>query len=745
MLLYPWLALPLLLGILLAAASLRRQNLRRMAAAVRARDRAVRDGATARLQHPVVDLSRCLGCGACVRACPEAGVLDLVHGQAMVIAGARCVGHATCASSCPVGAITVTLGDTRDRDDIPALAPDLQAIGQDGIYLAGEVTAHALIRTAFEQGVAVADAVAQRRAAAAPVAAAPTVLDLCIVGAGPAGLACALAAKAHGLSFVVLEQEAVIGGTVAKYPRRKLVLTHPVALPLHGALDRSEYEKEELVALWQQIAVEQALPIRTGVELRDLARAADRSLLLTTSRGPVAAHNVCLALGRRGVPQRLGVPGEDLPKVAYALLDAASYHHCRIAVVGGGDSAIETALALAEQDGNTVTLVCRGGSFARARAQNQQRLDAAVAAGHVTVLLHARVLQITGDAIEVAIATPTDGERRQRLGNDHLFAMIGGTPPVPLLQRAGVSFDPALRPTGGELVEQGTGLLPALAASLLVTLVAIAFVVWHGDYYALPSAERPTHPDHALLRPGMGLGLAFGLGATALLAANLLYLLRRIGWGPFRFGSLRTWMTAHVATGILAAVAALLHAALAPRATVGGDALAGLFVLVVTGAIGRYFYAALPRAANGRELRLTELKAELARADDDLAPGERAFATRARAALHDHVEARQWGATFVGRVAALLTGGLRWRRLHRQLLAQGRAEGLSTERLLPMLALAARAHRVATAVAHLEDLRAVLASWRFLHRWIALLTVVLLVVHVVHALTFATLGFGGGP
>ncbi|MGE3174259.1 MAG: NAD(P)-binding domain-containing protein [Planctomycetota bacterium] len=735
------LILPIALGILTAALLLRRSALRQMQRAVQERDRALQAGATARLQHPVVDLSRCLGCGTCVRACPEEGVLELVHGQAMVVAGARCVGHGVCESSCPVDAITVTLGDTSERDDIPALDESLQAIGQDGVYLAGEVTAKALIQSAVEQGLAVADAVRRRRDAGHP--APDGAFDLAIVGAGPAGLACALAAKAHGLSFVLLEQEHEIGGTVAKYPRQKLVLTHPVDLPLHGRLDRTTFTKEELIALWQQIVAEHELPVRTGEQLLALQRGADRALELTTPNGVIAAANVCLAIGRRGTPQKLGVPGEDLPKVAYGLLDAASFQGRSVLVVGGGDSALETALALAEQDGNQVTLSYRGEAFVRARTRNVERLEAAESEGRITVATNSRVLAIAADHVELEVDTDR-GARRGRIPNDHVFVQIGGTPPFDMLRQAGVSFDPALRPQQDPVEEQGTGALPALVLALVPTLLAAAFVLWHADYYGLLPIERPTHPKHALLRPGMGLGLGLGIAATALIGANLAYLLRRARLPLFRWGTLKGWMTAHVATGILALVTALLHAAMAPRNTVGGTSFWALCVLTVTGAIGRYFYAALPRAANGRELELAELKAELARSDSAFAPSERDFGRHARRVLQERIEAQQWRSSFVGRVIGLLLFRRRLRALHAELEAEGRERGLPPEQIAPVLALAERLSRASMMVAHFEDLRAVLATWRWLHRWIALLMVALMVLHIVHALSFATIGFGGG-
>jgi len=191
----------------------------------------------ARLQHPAIDLSQCIGCGACVRACPEEGVLALMHGQAVVVHGARCVGHGLCAAACPTGAISLTLGDLAKRRDLPALTPELEAVGVPGLFLAGELGGFALVRTAVAQGVAAADGAARRVAGAKPAGVAVYaggsqagengngLLDLLIVGAGPGGLACSLRAKERELHFLAIEQESRLGGTVAGYPRRKMVMT----------------------------------------------------------------------------------------------------------------------------------------------------------------------------------------------------------------------------------------------------------------------------------------------------------------------------------------------------------------------------------------------------------------------------------------------------------------------------------------------------------------------------------------
>jgi len=299
------LGLVLALGIAFLTTLSRRAELARMEQHLQQRARADRSGAgEALLQFPVVDLSRCLGCGTCVAACPEEGVLELVHGQAVVVNGARCVGHSACERECPVGAIQVTIANLEQRTDVPVVSAELESVSAPGLFLAGEVTAHALVKTAIEQGTAAARAAAARRDAAQADASIGE-FELCIVGAGPAGLACALEAKRLGLAFVVIEQEEALGGTVARYPRRKLVLTQPVELPLHGPLGggRTTFTKEELIALWLRIAREEELPIHCGVAFQGCERRADGGFTVHTSGGPIPARQVCLALGRRGSPR----------------------------------------------------------------------------------------------------------------------------------------------------------------------------------------------------------------------------------------------------------------------------------------------------------------------------------------------------------------------------------------------------------------------------------------------------------
>lgn len=770
------------LGTALAVLFKRRGELAGMErAVVRHTEVARAGGAEAQLQYPEIDLSRCLGCGTCIAVCPEDNVLDLVHGQAKVVNGARCQGISACERECPVGAITITLANAKERDDVPSLTPSLEAVGTPGLFLAGEVTAHALIKTAVEHGAAVGREVARRvhqgapsaplpsalparRAAvtagavpgesAAPGSAGTTVvsgapdgsverpLDLCIVGAGPAGLACSLESRRQGIHHVVLDQEVELGGTVAKYPRRKLVMTEPVDLPIYGRFKRTSYTKEDLIGLWRTVAHDQQLPIRGGVVFEGVEQGADGTFLVRTGQGRIHARHVCLAIGRRGVPRKLGVPGEDLPKVAYGLMDAHSYRGRRVLVVGGGDSAVEAALGLAEQPGNEVVLSYRKDTFFRLRSRNEERLAEAEQRGALRVMRNSRVLAI--DAETVTLSTHVAGETRQEtLANQDVFVMAGGVAPTELLRGSSVNFDADSQREGGEIEERGTGLTKALGAGFLMTVGALLWALWHIEYYMLPRIERPYHEQHEFLRPGMGMGLVFGVASAGLILVNLAYLLRRSPSIRFQWGSLTRWMTSHVATGILALLCGLLHGAMAPRDTLGGHALLGLFVLLVTGAIGRYFYAWIPRAANGRELELGEVKARLHGISNQWDGRDRHFGRRVRNEVMGLIHRRQWQTGFLPRVKALLAGQRELRQLLLRVELRGLREGVPRDEIRETLDLARRAHRTAIVTAHFEDLRAILSTWRYLHRWVAALMVVLVGFHIAYALIYGDYFAGG--
>jgi thioredoxin reductase/Pyruvate/2-oxoacid:ferredoxin oxidoreductase delta subunit len=740
-----WVAITsVLLAVLLAAAVLLRRRAELQAHADSRREVALaraRGSDRARLQFPSIDLAKCIGCGACVQACPEDGVLALSHGQAVVVHGARCVGHGRCAEVCPTEAIALTLGDLSQRRDLPAMAADHEAVGTPGLFLAGEITGFALVRTAVAHGRLVARAAARRRETLG--ATPPGVHDLVVVGLGPAGLSCLLEAKALGLAAVGVDQARELGGAVAAYPRGKMVMTQPMDLPLHGRLPKLEYQKEELVGLWRRLADQHGLAVRTGVVVQRIERTPDGFAVAAADGSVLRARSVAIAVGRRGSPQKLGVPGEDLPHVAYSLLDAHGHQGERILVVGGGDSAIEAALALAEQPGNTVVLSYRRSAFARLKARNEQRVAAAIADGRIDVRYGTAVAAIGPATVTLH---PADGAAgggvatAAAVAAERVFVFAGGTPPFALLEQAGVSFDPAARPAAAAAVDRGNGLLAALALASLALAGLAAVRAGFAGYYDLPTALRSGSPLHAALRPQGALGLAVGALAVVLFAVNLAYLLRRhLRALP---GSLRVWMDVHVATGIGALACATLHSAFTLRESPGGHALLAMAVVVGAGAVGRWFYAFVPRALNGRQQDLDEVSQAVAALAGEWDRSSRGLGADLRDAIEALVADARLGRGFGARVAGLLRSQWQLRRRLRRFRAAALAADVPRSEVERTVGLARRSHRLALQLAHFEEVRGLLASWRWLHRWLALLLLLLTVVHVVVAFRYGAVDFG---
>ncbi|NQV41931.1 MAG: NAD(P)-binding domain-containing protein [Candidatus Marinimicrobia bacterium] len=378
------------------------------------------------MQHPIIDLSRCIGCGICTKVCPEGEVLGLVGGKAVLINGSKCVGHEVCMESCPVGGIEVGLGDISSREDIPQLSSELES-NLENIYLIGELGGLALIRNAVNQGSRVAKSIQEKLNGSTPSQ------PIVVIGAGPAGLSCTISLMGMGLPVVLLDQSEP-GGTILQYPRRKLVMVQPIEMPGYGEMSNSEYSKEELLEIWDRIFESHKPDFRSGHQLQAIEKNGS-GYKITTSAGELSSDYVVLALGRRGTPRKLGVPGEDLSKVSYKLMDAETYQNKHILVVGGGDSAIEAAVGLGQQIGNTVTLSYRKNNFSRIKARNDEQVAKAVKNGWINIIYESTVDSIHEDQVIIR-----QNDQEQQLKNDYVFVFAGGIPPFKLMNSIGVQF-----------------------------------------------------------------------------------------------------------------------------------------------------------------------------------------------------------------------------------------------------------------------------------------------------------------
>ncbi len=381
--------------------------------------------------HPSIDPAKCLGCGACVNACPEGNILGIIDGRAHLIEPSQCIGHGACKTACPFDAISLVFGTESRGIDLPVVGSDFQT-NVPGIYIAGELGGMGLIRNAIEQGRQAVNAIAKH-----PSTGDANMLDLVIVGAGPAGFSASLAAKEKGLSFKTFDQE-TLGGTVAHFPRGKLVMTRPAKLPIVGEVTLNKFAKEDLLEFWHDVQHKTGLEINFNEGVTGITRLGKSrgGFELQTSRGTYHAQNVLLAIGRRGSPRKLDVPGEELPNVVYRLVDAEQYRDKRVLVVGGGDSAIEAAVSIAGQPGTTVTVSYRGSAFARCKQKNRAQIEEMVRQGTVNVLFNSVVQSISPQS-----ALLSHSGRTAKIPADAVIICAGGILPSGFLQSIGIDVE----------------------------------------------------------------------------------------------------------------------------------------------------------------------------------------------------------------------------------------------------------------------------------------------------------------
>jgi len=428
--LFTWLIVGLVLGFFLLRYWRAHRRNEEEARASAARGALFSDGPKA--QHPKIAADQCIGCGACITVCPEGDVLALVNGKATIINGHKCIGHGLCADQCPVGAITMVMAKPSSGADVPALNEQHET-NIDNLFIAGELGGLALIKNAVNEGREIIDVIADRvgNRSSRP---ADDVLDVVIVGAGPAGISASLRAAEHNLSALTLERETV-GGTVSKYPRQKLVMTSPVEFPTYGRFNKLALSKEDLLAFWQKVINRTDLNIRTSEGVEAVRKGADGLFLTRTAQTEYRSRAVVLALGRAGTPRKLGVPGEELPHVLYRLIEADHYTDKNILIVGGGDSAVEAAMGLAHQADNKVTLSYRKSEFSRLKERNSKRIEEYMQSRKLDVLFNSIPTEFRVGSVSIEVG----GEIRE-LPNDFVWIFAGGTPPSEFLKAAGISF-----------------------------------------------------------------------------------------------------------------------------------------------------------------------------------------------------------------------------------------------------------------------------------------------------------------
>lgn len=380
--------------------------------------------------HPEIDPAKCAGCGACVKACPEGDILRVIDHKAYLVHATKCVGHGQCEIVCPFDAIQLVFGTKTRGMELPRISGNFET-NVPGLYIAGELGGMGLIRNAIKQG----RLAAEHACKSLPNARAD--VDLLIVGAGAAGLSAALAAIAAKRTYLCIEQSSV-GGTIYNFPRQKVVMTQPAEVPLIGTMKfpKHKVSKEELLEFWATARRKTGLKVKEGCKFLGLEKHGE-IFNVETSLGKVTARKVILCMGVRGTPRKLNVPGEQTTKVTYNLLDPEQYQKKHVAVVGGGNAAVEAAQYLARPEyKNRVTLLVRDERLDRCNQENQDIIFKMAKNGLVKISFSSVVKSIHSDHLII-----DKNKNEQKLANDYLFIFAGAELPFKFLQGLGIKIE----------------------------------------------------------------------------------------------------------------------------------------------------------------------------------------------------------------------------------------------------------------------------------------------------------------
>jgi thioredoxin reductase/Pyruvate/2-oxoacid:ferredoxin oxidoreductase delta subunit len=378
--------------------------------------------------HPVVDINHCIKSGACIVACPEKDILGIRNGKATTINASHCIGHGACFHACPTEAISLCIGTEKRGVELPHVSQTFET-NVPGIFIAGELGGMGLIKNAVEQGRQAVENIVKSMNKHHTAD-----LDLIIIGAGPAGISASLTAKKLGLKFLTIEQD-TLGGTVFTFPRSKIVMTSAMDLPMFGKVKLFETSKTELLDLWVKVLEKNDIKIQENSKVEEVQLENGSFSVITRQGERFNSSRILLTIGRRGTPRKLGVAGEDHEKVSYRLLEPEDIRDKNILVVGGGDSAIESALLLMDQ--NKVTLCYRGEMFNRLKVKNNQRITEAISGGNIRMEFNTQPSLIEKQTVTLQHGITSE---KQILENDLVYIFAGGELPTQFLQKIGIQI-----------------------------------------------------------------------------------------------------------------------------------------------------------------------------------------------------------------------------------------------------------------------------------------------------------------
>jgi thioredoxin reductase/NAD-dependent dihydropyrimidine dehydrogenase PreA subunit len=573
--------------------------------------------------HPVIDPNTCIGSLSCIKVCPEGDILGIVDGKAALVVGANCIGHSRCELECPVGAIRLVFGTSERGLDLPEVDEFFET-NRPGVHIIGELGGMGLIKNAVKQGMQLG-----RRFKGIVGPAAGGQVHAVVVGAGPSGIAAALTMQEAGLSFLLVDQGASLGGTIANYPRQKLVMTETVDLPYYGKFGRPLISKEDLMGMFTAALQKAAIKIHHGVKVTGI-NGTDGNFEVLTEKGKIRCQKVVLAVGRMGTPRKLEVPGEDLPKVTYLLLHPEQYAGKKVLVVGGGDSALEIAQMVSAEQGTEVSISYRAPAFGRAKQRNKDNIEKLIGDGRVNAIMSSNVVSIHPDKVVLEVSGT-----RTEIANDYVVINVGGVLPTEFLKSLGVSIQrhvgqaiekpkkKSVSSTSRVLTEEGTEERQRirLGTALFVLGIVILASLWYvgRNYYWLPPTARVYSPLHKALKPGGVWGHGIGVVATLVMFSNFLLPLRK-HWRRLKGRKpIRHWLTFHVFVGIMSPLVILFHAAFGSNNMVATLSYSSLVCVVSTGLVGRFLFGLVPIAGD-HYLEMTELRSRMEQLRGSLNP-----------------------------------------------------------------------------------------------------------------------------
>jgi thioredoxin reductase/NAD-dependent dihydropyrimidine dehydrogenase PreA subunit len=573
--------------------------------------------------HPVIDPNTCIGSLSCIKVCPEGDILGIVDGKAALIVAANCIGHSRCELECPVGAIRLVFGTSERGLDLPEVDEFFET-NRAGVHIIGELGGMGLIKNAVRQGMQLG-----RRFKSILRPATGGQVQAVIVGAGPSGIAAALTMQEAGLSFLLVDQGTSLGGTIANYPRQKLVMTETVDLPYYGKFGRPLISKEDLMGMFTVALQKAEIKIHHGAKVTGID-GADGNFEVLTEKGKIRCQKVVLAVGRMGTPRKLEVPGEDLSKVTYLLLHPEQYAGKKVLVVGGGDSALEIAQMVSAEPGTEVSISYRAPAFGRAKQRNKDNIEKLIRDGRVNAIMSSNVLSIHPDKVVLDV----NGAKTE-IANDYVVINVGGVLPTEFLKSLGVSIQrhvgqtiekpkkKTVSSTSRVLTDENTEerqrirLGTALAVLGLVILAGLWFT--GRNYYWLPPAARVYSPLHKALKPGGVWGHGIGVVATVVMLSNFLLPLRK-HWRRLKGRKpIRHWLTFHVFVGVMSPLVILFHAAFGSNNMVATLCYSSLVCVVGTGLVGRFLFGLVPIAGD-HYLEMTELRSRMEQLRGSLNP-----------------------------------------------------------------------------------------------------------------------------